>query len=131
MKCTGLAAIVWLVLLAVAPCLSASKPAGPKYDPATEVKIKGVIAEVIDFECPVSGGMGAHIVLKAGEKNVLVHIALSKFLKDYEMSFAKGEEIEVLGSKVMMDGEEVILAREITRGQNTFMFRDNKGKPLW
>ncbi len=131
MKRTGLAAIVWLVLLAVAPCLSASKPAGPKYDPATEVKIKGVIAEVKDFECPVSGGIGAHITLKAGDKNVLVHIALSKFLKDYEMSFAKGEEIEVLGSKVMMDGEEVILAREITRGQNTFMFRDNKGKPLW
>ena len=131
MKRIGPAAIALTILLIVVPSLYANKASSPKYDPATEVKIKGVIAEVKDFECPVSGGMGAHITLKAGDKNVLVHIALSKFLKDYEMSFAKGEEVEVLGSKVMMDGEEVILAREITRGQNTFMFRDNKGKPLW
>ena len=131
MKRACIPAIALVVLLALVPSLYATKPAGPKYDPATEMKIKGVITEVKDFECPVSGGMGAHITLKAGDKSVLVHIALSKFLKDYEMSFAKGDEVEVLGSKVMMDGEEVILAREITRGQNLFVFRDKNGKPLW
>ncbi len=130
MKRSCVPAIALMILLALAP-LNAGRPAGPKYDPATEVKTKGVITEVKDFECPVSGGMGAHLVLKVGEKSVLVHIALSKFLKEYEMSFEKGQEVEVLGSKVMMDGEEVILARQITRGQSTFIFRDDKGKPLW
>jgi hypothetical protein len=131
MKRTGLPVIALIVLMASAPRLEAGKPAGPRYDPATEVRLKGVITEVKEFECPVSGGMGAHLTLKTADKSVMVHIALSKFLKDYEMSFEKGQEVEVLGSKVMMDGEEVILARQVTRGQSTFTFRDEKGKPLW
>ncbi len=131
MKRAALPVIAWMILFTLAPQLSAGKASGPKYDPTTEVKIKGVVTEAKDFECPVSGGMGAHLTLKAGEKSVLVHIALSKFLKDYDMSFEKGQEIEVIGSKVMMDGEEVILARQIIRGQSTFTFRDEKGKPYW
>ncbi len=131
MKRAAVPAIALTILLALASQVNAGKPGSFKYDLATEVKIKGVITEVKDFECPVSGGMGAHLTLKTGDKNVLVHIALSKFLKDYDMSFEKGQEVEVLGSKVTMDGEEVILARQITRGQSTFTFRDDKGKPLW
>ncbi len=131
MKRTTLPVIAWMILLALAPRLSAGKPSGPKYDPTTEITVKGVITEVKEFECPVSGGVGAHLTLKAGEKSVLVHVALSKFLKDYELSFEKGQQVEVIGSKVMMDGEEVILARQIIRGQSTFTFRDAKGQPLW
>jgi hypothetical protein len=105
------------------------KPTGPKYDLATEVTTKGTIEEVQDFQCPVSGGMGAHIILKGN--NLVFHLALTKFLKDYGFNFAKGDEVEIVGSKVTMDEKPTILAKTVTRGQSTYTFRDAKGNPLW
>jgi hypothetical protein len=47
------------------------------------------------------------------------------------ISFSKGDEIAITGSKVKQEGAEVILAREMIRGTDTLMFRDNKGNPVW
>jgi hypothetical protein len=47
------------------------------------------------------------------------------------MVLAKGDEIEVVGSKVKFNDADTILAREITRGQDSFVFRDANGKPVW
>ena len=107
---------------------------GPKvkYDPATEVKVGGTIDEVKEFECPASGTMGYHISLKTGDGVVMVHVASSKFMKDYEINFEKGQHIDVVGSKVKLpNGEDGVLAREILRGQSTYAFRDKQGTPLW
>lgn len=126
---------VWLVVLVsglLLPSLLAQKTPKVKYDPATEVKVGGVIEEVKNFECPVSGTMGFHIVLRSGDQSQMVHVAASKFIKDYEITFDKGDRIEVVGSKVTLEsGEPAILAREITRGQSTYAFRDKQGRPLW
>ena len=111
---------------------SAAQKPRVKYDPAAEATVSGVIEEIKEFQCPVSGTMGYHLVLKSGDQLVMVHVAASKFLRDYEISFAKGEQVEVIGAKTKLDnGEEGILAREVRRGQNTYAFRDKAGQPLW
>src|ERR1700758_1455023 len=95
---------IWLALiliLAVAvivtPAFAAPKAgpqAGvPKYDPATEAVFKGTVEEVRDRQCPVSGGMGAHVVLNlGGGKTIEVHLATTKFMKNYELVFNKGDQ---------------------------------------
>ncbi|HKS74209.1 MAG TPA: hypothetical protein VJQ82_13490 [Terriglobales bacterium] len=103
----------------------------PKYNPATEVTLKGTVEEVHDRQCPVSGGMGAHIILKTGDKTIEVHLATTKFMKSYELVFAKGDQVEVTGSKVTVEGVETIFAREVKRGNDTFAFRDKDGNPVW
>ncbi|HLK33262.1 MAG TPA: hypothetical protein VKT29_09245 [Terriglobales bacterium] len=104
----------------------------PKYDKATEVKLKGTVVEVRDYNCPISGTMGAHLTLKVQDGSTIeLHLAATKYMKSYEMVFNKGDEIEVVGSKVKFNGADTILAREITRGQDSFVFRDEKGKPVW
>ncbi len=124
--------LVAMVSALLVPPLLAQKAPRVKYDPATEVRFSGVIEEVKNFECPVSGTMGFHIVLRSGDQPQVVHVAATKFLKDYEITFEKGDRIEVLGSKVTLEsGETAILAREIKRGQNTYAFRDKQGNPLW
>jgi len=121
-----------LVLLAVAMVWAQAPAAALKYDTANEVTIKGVVQEVKDFECRVSGGMGAHLVVKTDKGNVTVHLALSKFLKEYGFGFAKGDEVEVTGVKVKVgDDENAMLARIVVRGNQTFTFRDKNGNPLW
>jgi hypothetical protein len=104
----------------------------PKYDPATETNFKGTVDEVRDRECPVSNGMGAHVVLKMADgKTIEVHLATTKFVKSYELAFSKGDQLEVTGTKVKFEGVDTIFAREVKRGGDTFVFRDKDGKPIW
>ncbi len=134
---------IWLAVILtcalvviVTPALAAGKAnpqtAVPKYDPTTEATFKGTVEEVRDRQCPVSGGMGSHVILKLGDgKTIEVHLATTKFMKNYELVFAKGDQIEVTGSKVMFEGVETIFAREVKRGNDTFAFRDKSGNPVW
>jgi len=62
---------------------------------------------------------------------VEVHLATTKFVKSYDLTFAKGDKVEVVGTKVVFEGVETIFAREIKRGDDTFVFRDRDGKPIW
>jgi hypothetical protein len=47
------------------------------------------------------------------------------------MSFSKGDEIALTGSKVKQDGADLILAREVVKGADKFLLRDDKGHPVW
>lgn len=127
----GLILVLALAVATVAPVL-AQKPTGPKYDVATETKFKGIIDDVHDRQCPISGGLGSHFNLKLADgKIVEVHLATTKFVKSYELVFNKGDEVEVIGSKVQFEGGDAILAREVKRGNDDFVFRDPQGKPIW
>lgn len=119
-------------LVAMSPAWAQAPSSVPKYDISNEVTIKGVVQEVKDFQCPVSGGMGAHLIVKTDKGLVTVHLALSKFLSEYGFNFAKGDEVVITGVKAKVgDDENSILARKIERGNQTFVFRDKEGKPLW
>src|SRR5262249_57322720 len=110
---------------------ASQQEAVPKYDLAAEIKIKGVVDEVKDRECPISGTMGAHLMLKAEGKVYEVHIAPAKMVKSYDFVFQKGDEVEIKGIKTTFQGVDAILAREIKRGNDDFVFRDPQGKPIW
>ena len=104
----------------------------PKYDVSQEAKFKGVVEEVKDRACPISGGgMGSHLMVKIDNKIYEVHVAPVKFVKSYEVAFAKGDELEITGMKTTFQGVDAILPREIKRGPDDFVFRDDKGKPIW
>ncbi len=123
-----------LALGTIAPSLAqkANNSNVPKYDVASEAKYKGVIDEVTERQCPISGGMGLHFTLKLADgKTIEVHLATTKFVKNYEVVFNKGDEVEVTGSKVQFEGADAILAREVKRGNDDFLFRDPQGKPIW
>lgn len=111
---------------------SESRAAVPKYDPAAEAPFKGTVEEVRDRQCPVSGGMGSHLILRLSDGNTIeVHLAATKFVKTYDLLFKKGDVVDVVGTKVQFEGVEAIFAREVRRGDATFTFRDKDGVPLW
>ena len=131
------AVILILALVAAsAPVLaspqSTPKAAAPKYDPATEAVFKGTVQEVRDRQCPVSGGLGSHVVLKLENgATIEVHLATKKFVDEYELVFSVGDQLEVTGSKVVFEGVDTIFAREVKRGNDVYVFRDKNGKPVW
>jgi DNA/RNA endonuclease YhcR with UshA esterase domain len=136
MKSLWVVAIVLAVIVLAAPGEAAQKPANgvtvPKYDPAAEATFKGTVVEVKDRQCPVSGGMGSHVMLKLADGSTIeVHLATTKWVKEYDLTLNKGDEIEVKGVKVKFEGVDTIFARQVTRGNDVFVFRDEKGNPVW
>ena len=103
----------------------------PRYDLAQEVKIKGEVMEVKNYDCPISGALGAHLALQTAEGVFEVHLAPAAFLTEYSISFAKGDKVEVVGNKVTFHDMPALLVRRVIRDQNDFTFRDAKGNPLW
>jgi len=128
-----IAALILVLLFVSLPSWAAPQsPAAPKYDSSKEGTYKGTITEVKDRECPVSGGMGSHFILKLDDgKTYEVHVAKTKFVKDLELVFKPGDGVEVTGVKLIFQDVDAILAREIKLGNDIFTFRDKSGKPVW
>ena len=102
----------------------------PKYDPSTETKIKGVVDEVKLL--PLGTGKDFTVlVVKSGDDTVQIYVCPKTFQEEVGISFGKGDETTVTGSRVKQEASDVILARELARGTDTLLLRDEKGKPVW
>ena len=47
------------------------------------------------------------------------------------IALAKGDTLDIVGSRVLIDEEPVVIARQIRKGDNTWTLRDASGRPLW
>lgn len=130
MKLLVLIALLATVLLSFAQ--TAPKPSVPKYNPAAEAVYKGTVADVRNRQCPVSGGVGTHIIMKLEDGNTIeVHLATTEFTKLTEMNLQKGEAIEVTGWRTEFEGVQTIFAREVKSGNQIWVFRAKDGIPAW
>jgi hypothetical protein len=104
--------------------------AAPKYDLHTETKIKGVVDEVT-LQPFGSRKDFTELTLKNGDEMLHIYVCPKPFQDEMGIVFSKGDEIAVTGSKVKQETLEMILAREMVKGTDTLMFRDDKGQPVW
>jgi hypothetical protein len=107
------------------------KQRAPKYNVASEVKVQGVVQEVQQYWCPINSDKGTHLMLKTDVGVLEVHVAPLRFLQGNGVSFSNGDQIEAVGSMVIYEGHDAMIARKITRGDQTFAFRQANGRPLW
>jgi len=101
------------------------------YHSNAEVELQGVVQEVQEFYCPVSGETGTHLTVATEKGSVLVHVAPSRFLNARQWQFAKGDRVEVIGSLIVLQGRQAVVARTITRGSEVVAVRKENGKPNW
>ncbi|MGH9536344.1 MAG: hypothetical protein ACRD3H_00385, partial [Terriglobales bacterium] len=88
---------------------------------------------VEEVKMPSAGSKkeAVHLVVKSGADTLDVYLCPKPFLDDMGMEFTKGDEISITGSKVKQGDAELVLAREVVKGNNTFVLRDGKGVPVW
>jgi hypothetical protein len=129
-KISVLTASLTLLLVASLVAQKTPKPTSPKYDLQTEAKIKGTIEQV---KLPPKGSEKeiVHLLIKNGTDSVDVYLCPKSFFDDMGMDFSKGDGITLTGSKVKQGEAEFVLAREVVKGNNTFVLRDAKGDPVW
>ena len=102
----------------------------PNYNTATEATLKGSV-EAVKQTGGMPGGGGTHLTLKTEKETIDVHVGPSWFLTQNKMSFAKGDQIQVTGSRVKFGTEDALLAREIKKGDQTLTLRNAQGIPAW
>jgi hypothetical protein len=92
--------------------------------------MKGTVEEV---QLPAKGNDKAvvHLLMKNGEDIVDLYFCPKSFMDDMGVSFSKGDELAFTGSKVKFGGADLILAREVLKGAETLVLRDDKGNPVW
>jgi hypothetical protein len=119
-----------LTMVVLALPLAQAQSTAPKYDLATEAKMKGTVEEL---KLPDKGKdkEAAHLTLKTTDATIDVYLCPKSFLDDMGSTLAKGDEVNLTGSKVKQDGADMILAREVVKGADTLVLRDDKGKPVW
>ena len=109
---------------------TAPRRSAPVYNPATEVTMNGSVEEVKPVSGP-QGRAGIHLGLKIDQEIIEVHVGPSWFLTQNKISFDKGDRIEVTGSKVKFENGDVLIAREIKKGEKTITLRNAQGIPAW
>lgn len=120
------AGLVVLVVLLLTP-----QRHPPRYDTADEVTFHGVVQDVRNFYCPISGDEGTHLTIATDGGTVEVHVAPARFLNGQKWQFFRGDEVEIVGSRIIYRGHEALIARTIARGNQTVALRRVDGKPLW
>jgi hypothetical protein len=122
--------LVIAVVCAALP-LIAEKPQEtnhPKYDLSTESKMKATVQEV---RLPAKGSEIAHLLVKIGTDTFDVYLCPKAFLDDMGVNFSQGEEIVLTGSRIKQGEADLILPREVVRGNDALVLRDAKGNPVW
>ena len=131
-SCRILFHAIFLVSLWLTPAFGQKAPetSPPKYDPQTETKMK---VKVDDVKLPPKGSEKevVHLLVKNGPDTMDVYLCPKSFLDDMGVSFNKGDDIALTGSKVKQNGADLILAREVVKGDVTLVLRDDKGNPVW
>ncbi len=126
---------VALLAFVSAPALAQKGMGGPKasprYDPKTEVTVKGTVEEVKEYPSPGGRRTGQHVTLKTDSGSLDVHLGPTDYWKKNGFELAKGDSIEVTGSKSKVDDTEVLLAREVKKGEKTVTLRNAQGIPAW
>jgi hypothetical protein len=109
---------------------SGKKAAKAKFDPATVVTVAGTVLG----EQRVDTGKGpkaVRLVIKVGEEQVSVQLGPDSYVDGQKTRFAVGDTVSVKGSKFTYNNKYGLIAQAVTRGADTVVFRDPKGKPVW
>ena len=101
------------------------------YKPDTTETISGEVVSV-EKTAPRKGMFyGVHLKVKTGEKSVSVHLGPGWYIENQGIIIEPEDKVEITGSKVTFDGEQVIIASEVKKGDEVLKLRDGNGIPAW
>lgn len=133
-KTVGMMSFVFLAALAAfGQQMGAGRGPGrgmSNYDPKTEMTVAGTVQEV-QLQTGRRGNSGTHAVVKTQDGLLNVHMGPTAFLAKEGLSLAKGDSVEITGSKVTVGGKDAFIAREVKKDGKSYVLRDSAGKPIW
>ncbi len=100
------------------------------YNINTVETVKGEVLS-IDEQTGKRGSNGIHVTLKTEDGDLSVHLGPEWFMDKQTVKIAKGDQIEVTGSKITYKDKPALIAKLIKSGNDTLTLRDDNGYPVW
>ncbi|MEW5737566.1 MAG: hypothetical protein AB1938_01505 [Myxococcota bacterium] len=100
---------------------SASKPV---FDANTVATMFGTVTAIERHT------QGVHLKVQVGRQTLTVHLGPADFV-DARLSFAEKDAVQFTGSNVTWEGQPLVLATVVTRGEKTVRLREDDGRPLF
>jgi hypothetical protein len=105
---------------------------GRMYDPKTIETLKGEIASVDIITAGRMDIPGRVILnLKTAKETVMVYLGPEWYMKQQEVKLVAGDQVEVKGSRVSMEGKPYIIPNYVKKNDRMLNLRDDTGMPLW
>lgn len=105
---------------------------GRLYDPKTVETLKG---EIVAVDTVTAGRMDIPgrvvLTLKTAKETIPVYVGPEWYVKQQEVKLVAGDQVEVKGSRVAMDGKPYIIPNYVKKGDRVLQLRDDTGLPLW
>lgn len=101
------------------------------YDTASIQTVRGEVIAVNTFPGTRGIGVGIHITLKSDSGSISVHLGPRWYLDRQKVKIVKGDMITVVGSRIIIEANPVVVAGEVEKGGDTLRLRDRQGFPLW
>jgi hypothetical protein len=105
------------------------------YNPQTVTTVTGQVEKLEDLP---SMGMGGGrnmqfrgVTLKTDQGSILVHLGPGWYLDEKKFAVKAGDTMEATGSKVTLNNQPALIAREVKVNGATLKLRDDQGLPVW
>jgi hypothetical protein len=140
----GVLVITLAATMALAgPALAQPRPGGGMgsgkgpvhYDPQTVATVTGQVEKLAELPSRGRGGGKAMhyrgVLLKTDQGSLMVDLAPGWYLDDKKFVVQAGDTVSATGSKVFLDNQPGLIAREVTVNGTTLKLRDEQGIPVW
>jgi hypothetical protein len=102
------------------------------YDLKTVETLSGEVTAVEKFS-PGRGGppQGLRLRVKFPQETLLVILGPIVYVEQQNVKFGVGDRVDVMGSRMTVRGEPLIVAAEVRKGDHVLKMRDKNGEALW
>jgi sporulation protein YlmC with PRC-barrel domain len=107
-------------------------PYGRLYEPAKEQTISGQVAS-IEISAPMSGmAPGMQMLVQTDDgKRTRVQLGPVWHLEHQDLDVKENTHVQVTGARAEIDGQPVLMAREVQFDGQVLTLRDAQGMPMW
>jgi len=102
------------------------------FDPQNVITFSGTIESVSTFKPAPNASAGLRLRIRADDgRMMLVNAGPSGFATQKGLKFDAGSRITVTGSRAQIAGQNVILASQLKKDDQTVQLRTRQGRPVW
>jgi len=101
------------------------------YDVKTVETISGQVTNIDKVYPDKNSSYGVHLTLSTSTGSISIHLGPGWYIEKQDVQIAKDDNITVTGSRVTYDGSQVIIAKEVVKGDMVLKLRDDEGYPFW
>jgi hypothetical protein len=109
----------------------AGTPYARMYNTNTLETIAGEVVSVDKIMPEKNMSYGVHIVLKAEAETIPVHLGPVWYIENQDVKIEATDKVEIKGSRITFEGKPAIIAKEVKRGDEVLILRDENGFPVW